>query len=171
VAKLTGALDMLRRQPDGIRESMGRSAHAASQAFVLQVGEVRAALTAHIQRTRQSLSGGMVATAAHFMEPAYAQARSDPGGGGIKSRMLTTLTAHAGTHAPALFVTMRQELAEGLTVLQASMKPQLSQIVSSGERIFKQFRHNLGTQQAVTADMREGFRRALEQVPQLSNVS
>jgi GTPase SAR1 family protein len=102
-ARLKGALDMLHQQPDGIRESMEASLRAAGESFRLQSGQVGSALTAQIQRTRQSLSSGMIETAASFMGPAYLEASQDPGGSGVKRRMLDTLACYAAKHAPSLF--------------------------------------------------------------------
>jgi hypothetical protein len=167
-AQLNGALDMLHQQPDGIRESMAASLRAASESFQLQSGQVGAALTAQIQRTRQSLSSGMVATASSFMGPAYAEAGNDPGGTGIKRRMLDTLARYAEQHAPSLFINMRQELAEGVTVLQTSMKPQLSKIVGYGESIMDQFRQNMGNHQVVTPQLRQNLRDSLEHLPRVT---
>ena len=166
-ARLKGALDMLHQQPDGIRESMEASLRAAGESFQLQSGQVGAALTAQIQRTRQSLSNGMVATAAGFMGPAYAEAGNDPGGAGIKRRMLDTLARYAERHAPSLFINMRQELIEGVTVLQTSMKPQLSKIVGYGEGILDHFRQNMGGHEIVTPELREKLRAALDCLPQI----
>ena len=139
-AGLKGSMDMLHHQPEGIRESMETTLRTAGEAFQLQSGQVRAELTAQIQRTRQSLSAGMVETAAAFMGPAYSEAAADPGGSGVKRRMLDILATHAQRHAPGLFVNIRQELAEGVTVLRGSMVPQLARIVDNGERILGQFR-------------------------------
>jgi GTPase SAR1 family protein len=168
-ARLKGALDMLHQQPDGIRESMEASLRAAGESFQLQSGQVGAALTAQIQRTRQSLSGGMVATASSFMGPAYAEAGNDPGGTGIKRRMLDTLARYAEQHAPSLFINMRQELTEGVTVLQTSMKPQLSKIVGYGEGILDHFRQNMGGHQIVTPELREKLRDAVDCLPSLTH--
>ena len=167
-ARLKGAMDMLHQQPDGIRESMEASLRAAGESFQLQSGQVGAALTAQIQRTRQSLSSGMVATASSFMGPAYAEAGADPGGTGIKRRMLDTLARYAEQHAPSLFINMRQELTEGVTVLQTSMKPQLSKIVGYGEGILDHFRQNMGGHQIVTPELREKLRAALDCLPPLT---
>lgn len=167
-ARLTGALDMLHQQPVGIRESMEASLLAAGESFQLQSGQIGAALTAQIQRTRQSLSSGMVATASSFMRPAYTEAGADPGGSGIKRRMLDTLARYAKEHAPSLFVSMRQELTEGVSVLQTSMKPQLSTIVGYGEGILGQFRQNMGCHQVVTPELREKLRDAVDCLPPLT---
>jgi hypothetical protein len=164
-ARLKGALDMLRQQPDGIRESMETSLRAAGESFRLQAGQVGAALTAQIQRTRQSLSSGMVETVANFMVPAYVEAGQDPGGSGIKRRMLDILARYAEKHAPSLFINMRQELTDGVTVLQGSMKPQLSKIVGYGEGILDHFRQNMGGHQIATPELREKIQGALNSLP------
>jgi hypothetical protein len=168
VARLKGALDMLHQQPDSIRESMEASLRAAAESFQLQCGQVGTALTAQIQRTRQSLSSGMVETASSFMGSAYVEAGNDPGGSGIKRRMLDTLARYAEQHAPSLFINMRQELAEGVTVLQTSMKPQLSKIVGYGESILGHFRQNMGGHQVVTPELRQKIQDTLDCLPQFA---
>ena len=110
----------------------------------------------------------MVATASSFMGPAYAEAGADPGGTGIKRRMLDTLARYAEQHAPSLFINMRQELTEGVTVLQTSMQPQLSKIVGYGEGILDHFQQNMGGHQIVTPELREKLRAALDCLPPLT---
>lgn len=162
---IKGAMDMIQHQPPGIRESMAASLHAAAESFQIQSGQVIAELTAQIQRTRQSLSGGMVETAAVFMQPAYSAAASDSGGPGIKRRMLDTLTTHAEEKGPTLFINMRQELAEGVTILQGSLKPQLSKLIAFGEGMLERFGQNLSGLEAVTPELKGQIEIALEHLP------
>jgi hypothetical protein len=165
-ARLMGAMDMLRCQPAGIRESMETSLRTAEQSFELQSGKVRADLRAQIHRTRQRLSSGMIETASSFMQPAYSQAVQEPIGDGIQRRILEIITRHAKQHAPALFITMRQELAEGVDILQASMKPQLSRIVEYGEGILKAFQQNVASNQVVTPEQSDNLQAALNCLPE-----
>jgi hypothetical protein len=166
--RLKGAMDMLLCQPADIRESMETSLGTAGDSFQLQSGQVRADLMAQIQRTRQSLSNGMVETASSFMQAAYARATKEPGGNGIKRKILDILIQHAKQHAPSLFINMRQELTEGVSVLQGSMKPQFSKIVSYGGNILSQFRENMANYKIVTPEQREKFRAVLKLLPQLA---
>jgi hypothetical protein len=164
--RLTGAMGMLHHQQADIRGSMETSVRTAEESLHLQIGQTRAALDAHIQRTRQALSTGMIEAASDFMQPAYTQAAGYPIETGIKRRILDVLTQHAGRHAPALFINMRQDLVEGVTELQASMKPQLSRIVGYGEAILNQFQHNMTTHQVVTPAQRRGLEIVLSHLPQ-----
>jgi len=163
--RIKGAMDMIQHQPPGIRETLEASLHAAGESFALQSGQVEADLTAQIQRTRQALSAGMVETAASFMEPAYAEAAADPGGTGIKGRMLVKLHQYASQQAPTLFINMRKELAEGVTVLQGSMKPQLSKLIAYGEGMLQRFGQNTGSIEPPTAEEKGRIESALEQFP------
>ena len=165
-ARIKGALDMIKHQPPGVRESMEVSLHTAEEGFALQSGQVIAELNAQIQRTRQALSAGMVETAASFMRPAYAEAAADPGGTGIKRRMLDTLTQYAAQHGPSLFINIRQELAEGVTVLQGSMKPQLSKLITYGESILQRFGQNTGTTEESTLEDKGRIEEALKSYPE-----
>src|SRR5262249_39203294 len=72
--RLNGAMNMLRHQPTGIAESMETSLRTAGESFQLQTGQTRAALQAHIQQTRQTLSNGIVDAASNFMQAAYSRA-------------------------------------------------------------------------------------------------
>jgi hypothetical protein len=166
--RIKGAMDMIQHQPPGIRESLEASLYTAGESFSLQSGQVAADLTAQIQRTRQALSAGMVETAASFMQPAYAEAAADPGGTGIKRRMLDTLIEYATKHGPSLFINMRQELAEGVTLLQGSMKPQLSKLIAYGEGMVERFGQNMGGIQVVTPELKGRIEQALTHLPQLS---
>jgi hypothetical protein len=169
--RIKGAMDMIQHQPPGIRESLEASLYTAGESFSLQSGQVGADLTAQIQRTRQSLSSGMVETAGSFMQPAYADAAADPGGAGIKRRMLDTLTHYAEQHAPSLFINMRQELAEGVTVLGGSMKPQLSRLIAYGEGMVERFGQNMGSLEVVTPELKGRIEEALEYLPDFTSLN
>lgn len=162
---LIGGMEMLHHQPEGIRESMVTSLRTARESFDLQSEQAVAALMAHIQRTRQSLSGGMVETASAFMQQAYELASQVPSGRGIKQRILDVLVKQAAQQAPALFINMRQELSEGVATLKASMKPQLSRIAENGERIMNQFQHNMTNYQVLTPEQRDQLQSALDTLP------
>jgi hypothetical protein len=163
--RIKGAMDMIQHQPPGIRESLEASLHTAGESFAIQAAQVAADLTAQIQRTRQALSNGMVETAASFMQPAYAEAAADPGGTGIKARMLVALERYARERAPSLFINMRKELAEGVTVLQGSMKPQLSKLIAYGEGMLERFGQNTGHIEPPTAEVKSRIEAALEKFP------
>jgi hypothetical protein len=113
----------------------------------------------------------MVETAASFMQPAYAEAAQDPGGVGIKRRMLTTLTHFAEKHAPSLFINMRKELADGVAVLQGSMNPQLSKLVAYGESILNQFRQNIGVIHVVAPELKSQMEEALKCLPPFGHLN
>jgi len=166
--RIEGAMDMIRHQPPGIRETLEASLHTAGESFSLQSGQVGADLTAQIQRTRQALSNGMVETAANFMQPGYVGAAADPGGTGIKRRMLDTLIEYATKHGPSLFINMRQELADGVTVLQGSMKPQLSKLIAYGEGMLQRFGQNTGNIEPPTAEDKDRIEEALKSYPEFS---
>jgi hypothetical protein len=169
-ARLKGAMDMIHHQPADIRDSIEISLRTAGESFQLQSGQVRADLMAQIQRTRQTLSNGMVETASSFMQAAYARAGKEPDGSGVKRKLLDILIQHAKQHAPNLFINMRQELTEGVDVLQGSMKPQLSKIVGYGGTILGLFRQNMANHQIVTPEQREHFQTVLKHLPQLANL-
>src|SRR5579885_1223177 len=120
--RLKGAVEMLRNQPLGIYESMEANLRTAGESFQLQAGETRAALSSHIQRTRQALATGMIKAAAAFMKPAYERVAACQGGKGVKKRMLDVLVQHAKQHAPELFISIHDDLIEGIVVLQSSLK-------------------------------------------------
>jgi hypothetical protein len=164
--RLRGGMDMLRHQPAGIRESIEISLRTAGESFQLQTGQVRAALTAHIQRTRQALASGMVEAASTFMQPAYTEAARCPVGTGIKKRMLEIIIQHAAQHAPKLFINIRQELTEGVVTLQAAMKPQHSKILGYGDSILEQFQQNVICHQIVTPEQRGTLKTAFNHLPQ-----
>jgi hypothetical protein len=163
--RIKGAMDMIQHQPPGIRESLEASLRTAGESFALQSAQVGADLTAQIQRTRQSLSNGMVETAATFMQPGYAEAAADPGGTGIKRRMLDKLTEYAVQHGPSLFINMRQELAEGVSVLQGSMKPQLAKLITYGEGMLTRFGQNTGSIRLVHPELKGRIEKALNFFP------
>ena len=150
---------------------MDTSLTTARESFRLQASQVQANLVAHIQRTRQALSSGIVETAAVFMKPAYRKAAEDPGGTGIKRRMLDAITSHARQYAPSLFVTLRQELAEGVAVLRSSMSPQLSKIVQYGTSTLDLFRDNVGNHKIATPANRAAFVQALDRLPALKLIA
>lgn len=163
---IQGALDMIKHQPPGIRESMKASLHAASEGFALQSAQVIADLNAQIQRTRQQLSAGMVATAAKFMQQAYDEAAADPGGPGIKGRMLAKLVKYASQHGPMLFNSIRQELSEGVALLQTSMKPQLSKLIDFGDGILLRFGQNTGNIEPPSAEDKNHIEESLKTYPE-----
>ncbi len=163
--RIKGAMAMLRNQPDGIRDSMEASLATAGESFKLQAGQVRSKLSEHIQRTRQEMATGMVEAAKSFMQPAYLTAAKELGGIGIKKRMLETIMNHARLHGPKLFITIRQELAEGVVTLESSMKPQLAKIVTYGTGVLDQFRQNTLNHQVIRSDQLGAFRVALELIP------
>jgi hypothetical protein len=165
VDTLTGAMGMVRCQPTDIRASMETSLRTAGESFQLQTSQTRATLTAQIKRTRQALSTGMIEAASSFMQPAYSQAKAAPGGSGIKKRMLEILIEHASLQAPALFVNMRRDLAEGVTELRASMKPQLSKIITYGESILHQVQQNMAAHEVVTPTQRRLLETVLSDLP------
>jgi hypothetical protein len=162
---LIGGMGMLHHQPDDIRESMEKSLGTARESFALQSEQTVAALMAQIQRTRQSLTSGMVETAAASMQRAYEMASAVPGGTGIKQRLLDVLVKQAQKQAPQLFISMRQELSEGVATLKGSMKPQLARIVENGERIVNQFQQNLTNHQVLNPERRESLQAALDDLP------
>ena len=143
VEQFTGALGMLHNPPAAVRESMETNLRTATVNFQLQSSQVQANLTAQIQRTRQNLSNGMIEMVARFMQQAYDDATNSHGGAGIKRRMLDILIRYAETQAPQLFINMRQELAEGVAVLQEAMMPQLSSLIAYGEGVLDRFSQNL----------------------------
>jgi len=167
--RIKGAMDMIQHRPPGVRESIEASLRTAGESFALQSGQVEADLTAQIQRTRQALSNGMVETAANFMQPAYDEAAADPGGTGIKGRMLQKLTQYASQHGPSLFINMRQELAEGVTVLQGAMKPQLAKLIAYGEGMLQRFGLNTGNLEVVTPEVKGQIEQALIRFPHSPN--
>jgi hypothetical protein len=164
--RLKGAMDMLRCQPPGIRESIETTLRTASESFQLQSGEIRSALSAQIQRTRQALASGMVEAASAFMQPAYASAANCPGGTGVKKRMLDIIVHHAKQHASKLFINIRQELTEGVLLLQASIKPQHSRILGYGASVLDQFQRNMITHQIITPEQRGKLQLAFNHLPQ-----
>jgi hypothetical protein len=164
--RLKGAMDMLRFQPAGIRESIETSLRTAGDSFQLRSGEVRTALSAQIQRTRQALATGMVEAASAFMQPAYSTGANFPVGTGIKKRMLEAIVQHAKQHAPKLFINIRQELTEGVAVLQTSIKPQHSRIVDYGASILDHFQRNMTTHRIVTPEQRGKLQIASSHLPQ-----
>ena len=156
---------MLNHQPNGIRDSMETSLRTARESSQLQSEQIVAALISQIQSTRQSLSSGMVETAYDFMQSAYELAGQAPPGAGIKQRILDVLIKHAARQAPTLFITIRQELSEGVATLKASMKPQLSRIVGNGERIVDQFQQNMTNHQVLTPEQRDNLQSTLNNLP------
>src|SRR5262249_54282925 len=146
------AIEMLRYQPSDISQSIETSLRTAGESFQLQSSEVRGALSAQIQRTRQALSSGMVEAASTFMQPAYTAAANCPGGTGIKKRMLEIVVHHAKQHAPKLFINIRQELTEGVAALQGSIKPQHAKLVRYGACVLHQFQHNMISHQIVAPE-------------------
>ena len=168
--RLNGAMNMLRHQPTGIAESMETSLRTAGESFQLQTGQTRAALQAHIQETRQTLSNGIVEAASNFMQAAYSRAGSDKGGSGMKRRMLGILVEHAKRHASALFTEMRRGLNEGVVELQASMTPQLSKMVKYGTAVLDQFGQNVTSHQIVTPEERAWLQRLLDHLPAMEDV-
>jgi hypothetical protein len=166
-ARITGAMGMLCCQPAGVRDSLEKSLRTAEESFQLQTGQTRAELARHIRQTRQDLTTGMIEAATSFMLPAYERAAAEPDGKGIKKRMLEHLVQRARQHAGTLFVNMSQDLAEGVTALKSSMRPQLSRIVNYGSAILDQFEHNLSSQKAPTTVQFPVLEVALRALPQL----
>ena len=166
--RIKGAMDMIQHQPPGIRESLEASLRTAGESFAIQAAQVAADLTAQIQRTRQVLSNGMVETATSFMQPAYAEAAADQGGTGIRDRMVAALERYAREHAPSLFINMRKELAEGVSVLQGSMKPQLAKLITNGEGVLQRFGQNTGNIEPPTAEVKGRIEEALSSSPEFS---
>lgn len=164
--RLKGAMGMLRSQPDGIRETTETSLRTADLSFQVRSGEVRAALLAQIQRTRQALASGMVEAISSLMQPAYSAAANIPVGTGIKKKMLGTIVHHAKQHAPKLFVNIRHELMEGVVILQASMTPQHTKIIDYGTSILDQFEHNTTSHQVLTPEQRDMLQTVFNQLPQ-----
>jgi hypothetical protein len=161
----------LRSQPEGFRESIETSLATAAESFKLRASEVRAKLSADIQRTRQDLASGMVETAQGFMRPAYSLAVNDPGGTGTKKRMLALIVNHARLYGPKLFLTIHQELAEGVSRLEASMMPQLAKIVAYGASVLDQSRQNTLNHQIVGSERLGSFQAALNEIPRLPPAS
>lgn len=164
--RLKGAMGMLRYQPDGIRKTTETSLRTADLSFQVRSGEVRAALAAQIQRTRQALASGMVEAVSKVMEPAYSAAAGIPVGTGIKKKMLETIVHHAKQHAPKLFINIRQELMEGVSILQASMPPQHTKIIDYGASILDQFEHNMTAHQVLTPEQKGLLQTVFSHLPQ-----
>jgi hypothetical protein len=169
--RIKGAMAMLRNQPEGFRESIETSLGTAAESFKLRASEVRAKLSAQIQRTRQDLASGMAEAAQGFMRPAYSLAVNDPGGTGVKKRMLALIVNHARIYGPKLFLTIHQELAEGVTRLEASMMPQLAKIVAYGASVLDQSRQNTLNHQIVGSERLCSFQAALNEIPTLPPAS
>jgi hypothetical protein len=166
--RMTGAMAMLlHHQQAGLADSMTTSLETAKESGRLRTGKTRAELTAHIQRKRQALSTGMVKAASSVMKPAYDKARRTPDGKGIKRRMLDILIQHAREEAPKIFVTMRQDLVEGVTELRSSMTPLLARIVDYSSTILDQFEQNLSSQKIPTTVQFPVLEVALRALPQL----
>jgi hypothetical protein len=100
------------------------------------------------------------------LAPAYEQAQKDPGGRGVKRRLLDILSGHARAHAPQLFVSMRQDLAEGVTTLEGAIKPQLRRMVEGGLRGVAQVKQNVATHEVVTEDGQRRLHDALRHFPE-----
>ena len=81
--------------------------------------------------------------------------------------MLSVLVSHAKREAPRLFINMRQDLTEGVSVLHSSMKPQLTKIVAYGQAVLEQFKQNLGAYQDVSPEWRDRLRSAVGALPSL----
>jgi hypothetical protein len=163
--RIKGSMDMLRHQPDGVRDSIETSLHTAGESFRIQSAEIQGALSGQVQRTRQMLAGGMIEAAADCMQPAYAAAAGCPGGKGVKNRMLDILVRHAKQHAPGLFPHIRRELTEGVAVLQASIRPQHSKLLGYGAGVLDQFQRNMIAHQIATPEQRGRFQAAIEHMP------
>jgi hypothetical protein len=108
----------------------------------------------------------MVEAASAFMQPAYSTGANFPVGTGIKKRMLEAIVQHAKQHAPKLFINIRQELTEGVAVLQTSIKPQHSRIVDYGASILDHFQRNMTTHRIVTPEQRGKLQIASSHLPQ-----
>lgn len=164
-AQVQGAMSMLAHQPPGVSESMEASLKAAAESFALQSGLILNTINDQILRTRQSLAAGMVETARNLMGDAYKRAAWDPGGSGVKRRMLDVLQQHARQHAPVLFVGMRRDLADGVTILMNSIKPPISKLTTHGAGVVDRMKQNLVAQPEVTPETRPRFKDALDKLP------
>jgi hypothetical protein len=80
--------------------------------------------------------------------------------------MLDKLTEYAVQHGPSLFINMRQELAEGVSVLQGSMKPQLAKLITYGEGVLQRFGQNTGNIEVVTPEVKGRIEEALTRFPE-----
>ncbi|CAL8981585.1 hypothetical protein RHODGE_RHODGE_02921 [Rhodoplanes serenus] len=169
VGRLDGAMRMLNNQPGGMREVMETSLATAQQSFDLRAGEARADLAAHIQRTRQGLVTGMVTTAGKFMHEAYGNAADVPGGTGVKRRMLDALVPYARTRAPTLFIAIRRDLADGVNVLESSMKPRLGRIIDYALGVLDQIEQNVSTRHAGGSEQISALKAALDALPKLDS--
>ena len=167
VERVSGAIAMLRSQPDGVLDGMNANLATANESFKLRTDEARAGLAAHIQRTRQELATGMIEAAKAFMQPAYSEAAQDLGGTGTKKRMLQIISDRAHHHGPKLFSTIHTGLAEGVGVLEGTMKSRMKKIVAYGTGVLDQFRHNTLNHHAVQSHQLEAFRAALSELPTL----
>ena len=162
VASMKGSLQMLTHRPPAMYESLETTVQTAAESFDLQSSKVRSDLTASVRRTRQELSQGLVATVASSMTPAYIAAQNVEGGTGVKRRILDVLSTRTLQIASELYINLQKELRDGVDVLQASMKPQLSSIVGYGEKLVEQIRTNLGTQEVINPEERLQLQRAIE---------
>ncbi|MBU6303598.1 MAG: dynamin family protein [Verrucomicrobia bacterium] len=163
--EIQGALSMLKQQPPGLSDSIRDSFGSAQVGFRLQSGQLKSAILAEIQRTRQSLSNGLIETATAGMQSAYEEAAREPVAEGIKGRMLEILGRHAREQGPPLFVNLRQELSDGVGVLLESMVPQTEHIVRFGEGILNRFRQNLEIGPSVDPESVSRFQRSLNSLP------
>jgi len=164
---INGSLAMLTHQHPEIVETMEGTLVAAAESARLQTAQVQADVTAQIQRTRQELASGLFGTASSFMQDAYQRAAADPGGTGIKRRMLDIIQNQARSRASDLFIGMRKELAEGVAVLQAAMHPQLDRLAAYSTGLLDQFAQNISRDQSLSPEVRERARCAMDALPHL----
>ena len=77
------------------------------------------------------------------------------------------MMTHAQEHGPKLFVTIRRELAEGVGVLEASMRPQLAKLITYGMSVLSQFQQNTLSHEVARSDQLDTFRSVLNEIPEL----
>ena len=163
--QVRGSVGMLSRQPAGLVDSMTQTLSNSSESYSLRSAKIQTDLAAQIQRTRQSLSNGLIGTSAAFMQPAYARAQNVDGGTGVKRRMLEPLMQHARANVGSLFVNMRKELAEGVAEMSAGLRPRLKELSTYGESILVQLQQNVRVRTISDQQHREQFKQALNTIP------
>ncbi len=167
VEALRAQLEIMGLGPAGLTEALAASLRTAQESHGLRVGEVEVALNDLIARTRQTLSTGMTDTVGQFMGGAYEIAKQDPGGKGIKARLLQALVAEATAHAPELFVTIRRDLDEGVVALRGSMESAFDKLAQYSLSVLAQVEANMRESGPAPAGEKEMYRRAMVALPRM----
>lgn len=171
VSRINGEIDMLEAAPLDLREVLQNNMKTDQETYRLRTEELIAALADQVKRTRQTLASGINGTVVNFMLPAYGTAKNLESGKGIKQKMLDVLVGQVRNKAGHLFVIMRRDLADGISLLQGAINKSFDELAKQADVLVNRIKSNVEVSTPPTPGELEAYRLAAAKMPAELKVS